>query len=80
MDNKNIANMLADDREIIAIVFHDDATIKPGDNGVEKIECYGEPSHYGLVPWLAVYKYGEVSTRIPAMHVSVCYSAPVTTA
>ena len=75
MDNKSIAKMLDDPREIDSLVFEDNTSIKVGNDNVEKIEAYGEASHFGDIPWLAIIRGGKIAMRIPAVHVSVLYGA-----
>lgn len=71
----DIFKILDDDRAIDSVVFPDDTSIKVGLDNIEKIEAYGEPSHYGNIPWVAVTRAGEIQMRIPAIHVTIIYEA-----
>lgn len=44
-----------------------------GDN-CDSIEPYAESGHMSMVPWIAVYKDGQIIARIAADNVSIHYT------
>lgn len=75
--------MLQDQRSILSVSWEGDpatgnpATYSVGDyNGVTRIECYGEPSHYCARPFIALYRGEEVWRRIDATGAWITYATP----
>lgn len=65
-----------DPRPIISIWFNDAQHIKVGQGlkpSVEAIVAYREPGMGSDTPWLAVYRGGAVTDRIPAWKVRIRY-------
>lgn len=67
--------LLSDHRPIQAVCFadRDETQFRVGWLGVEKIEAYGEPGSMAFVPWIAVYRNGQISHRFPAQMAVVMY-------
>lgn len=70
-----VPSMLDDKRDIHEVHFlgADAGFFAVGRNGIEKIVAYGEPGHMALIPWIAVYKEGQIVYRFPAGQVQICY-------
>ena len=68
-----LTTILGDGRTITAIFWPDDTMHRVGEFGVTEIKAYGEPGHYALVPWFAVYKGDALVSRVPADQVAVWY-------
>lgn len=70
-----VPSMLDDKREIDQVYFFgaEAGYFAVGRNGTEKIVVYGEPGHMALIPWIAVYKEGQIVYRFPAEQVQICY-------
>jgi len=69
------SELIEDSRPIIS-VCHDAAECnmwRVGTGGVEKIECYGEPGEYCLIPFLKIWKNGEVVERCNALPFRIIY-------
>jgi len=67
---------LIESNQTIKIVCNDDACVtmwKVGEGEVEKIECYGEPSDYTLIPFLKIWKNGKVAERANALRFRIVY-------
>lgn len=71
-----ILSMLHDERPIFSVSFHgaDGGTFTVGRANVERIAAYAENGQMAPVPWIAVYKNGEIWLRIPAEQVQVEYA------
>ena len=67
--------MLDDTRPIKLVSFNDEygSQYEVNAGGCTKIEAYGEPGEFCLIPWLAVWVGDEIRTRIPAIMVQVVY-------
>ena len=67
---------LISSESIIKSVVNDDAYVtmwEVGIGGVEKIECYGEPSEFCLIPFLKIWINGTVSQRANALKFRIIY-------
>jgi hypothetical protein len=68
--------ILDDKRPIEGLYFMDSdcTSYQVGFNGVSAIKAYGEPGQHCMLPYFAVYDYGDnIITRIPAGMVQVTY-------
>lgn len=65
--------ILEDKRKIARVVFDEYSFYEVGSGGVEKIEAYGEPGEYCLVPWIAIIVNGVVSCRFHASQGTIVY-------
>jgi len=67
--------IIEDEREIKALYFDDEegSQFVVGEFEITKIEAYGEPAEYCLVPWFAVYRGDQIHQRLPAGRVRVVY-------
>ncbi len=76
MERIEVAKIIDDRREISWIDFNDsDGThMTAGKFGCGKIVAYAEHGSLGPVPYLAVYKDGQVEQKIPAHMVIVHYT------
>lgn len=45
-----------------------------GEDSITRIEAYDESGSMSHVPWLAVFREGEIFARVPADQVSVVYA------
>lgn len=70
-----IKTIAEDTREIEAIYWDDesDSQFNVGRFGVEKIVAYAETGEYSFVPFLAIYKEGEIWQRVSALKVRIMY-------
>lgn len=60
----------------IEVVINDAAQCrvhKVGENGVERIECYGEPGEYCYIPFLEIWVNGKVKERLCALTLRIVY-------
>ena len=71
-----INTMLDDKREIKAIYFNDaeGTCYTVGSYECDAIKTYGEPGMHCNLPFLAIYKKGEIHSRIPAHTVQITYA------
>ena len=67
------SEIIEDKRPIESIWYEPGAHYKVGQNGVTKIESYGEVGEYEWQPWLKVFKGEEIYARIPAKQVAIIY-------
>src|SRR3972149_3807958 len=69
-------NILSDNRPIGAIHYDDkdDSFFRVGVSNITKIQPYEECGEGGYAVWLAVYRNGEITCRIPAWKVTVEYA------
>lgn len=71
----NLSTMIDDSRTVVAVhwgeFFH-----RVGEEGVTKIVVYGEPGPHCFLPWIAVYRDGEVWKRLDAAGKEIVYSPP----
>lgn len=68
--------MLEDTRQIKAVYFNDleESQYMVGSYEVDKIEVYPECGMHCDLPFVAVYKNGEIHSRIPAYKVQIVYA------
>ena len=65
-------SILEDKRQISSIHWDDelDSRFMVGEVCVERIEAYGEPGQYCMLPWFAIWKDGKVVQRVNGSHIS----------
>lgn len=66
--------MLNDDRPIAAVWQGENPVARVGYNGVTRIVCYGEPSHYCDRPFVAVYEGDHLRSRHDVSGCDVFYA------
>ena len=70
----NTITILEDEREIESVRFFytGEGYIK-GELGIEKIEVYSEDGVYSKLPFIAVWKSGNILVRVSALFVTIKY-------
>lgn len=69
MEKNKISEILEDKREIEVIIIDEHNIIdKECASGLE-FKVYGEPGEFCYLPWLAIYKDGEIIARINAQKI-----------
>mgnify|MGYP000205648070 CR=1 FL=1 len=63
-------------RDIKAVHYERGGGHEVGEEGITSIEAYEENGQMAPVPWIAVYKHGEIYERIPVQQVVVQYKEP----
>jgi len=69
-------SMLDDDREIVKAYYERGGGFEVGEDGITRIEAYKENGQMAHVPWIAVYREGELYKRIPARWLVITYDVP----
>jgi hypothetical protein len=77
MENEMESELIKDKRTIRRIHAtgdHQTSEYELGRYGVTKIEIYGEPAEYSLIPYCKVFKGEEIAIRLSALNLHVYYS------
>jgi len=69
-------SVVDEEREINEVHYQRGGGFTVGEDGITKIEAYEENGQMAPVPWIAVYREGELHRRIPAREVVICYDTP----
>lgn len=66
-------SVVDEDREISEVHYPRSGGFVVGEEDITKIEAYEENGQMAPVPWIAVYRKGELYRRIPAQRLTICY-------